>query len=148
MTDIKVDTPWSSAATVLDDLIDKLVPDKNAAAAAKAAAADRLGQQLISQLNASVAVDQAQAATNTAEAQSTRVWNSGWRPYIGWCSGTGLVYAILLQPLLTWLTGNLLGWKPAPVIDVSILITVLLAMLGVSTQRTIERINGVIPPGK
>lgn len=145
---INIDTPWTAAATVVNGLIDRFVPDPHQAEQEKAAAAAQLATQALAVLQASVTVDQAQAVTNTAEAQSSSKWASGWRPYIGWGVGTGVIYAILAQPLLSWIMGNAANWKPAPAIDTATLVSVLFAMLGISTQRTIERLQGKIPAGK
>lgn len=145
---LNLDTPWSAAANVVNDLIDKLVPDTNAAAKAKADAAQALQAQYIATLGASVAVDQAQAPTNTAEAQSGSFWVSGGRPAIIWICAAGLGYAMLGQPVLSWLSAGWLHWPPAPEINLEALLTLLFALLGISTQRMIERLNGKVPPGK
>jgi hypothetical protein len=145
---LNLDTPWTAAANVVNELIDRLVPDKAEAEKQKAIAAQALQAQTLAYLQASVTVDQSQTATNTAEAQSSSKWASGWRPYIGWVCGTGLLYAMLGQPVLSWVMGNAANWKPAPTIDMGTLIPVLCAMLGIATQRTIERIQGKVPPGK
>lgn len=143
-----IDTPWSAAATVVNNLIDRFVKDPAAAAQEKQAAAALLASQQATVLAAGQAIDTAQAEVDKAEVSSSSKWSSGWRPYVGWACGTGLVYATLGQPLLSWLTGNLWNWKAAPTIDTSTLYPTLFAMLGIATQRTIERIQGVIPPGK
>ena len=145
---LDIETPWTAAGKVLSDLIDRLVPDKAEAEKQKLATLQALQSYQMATLQASVAVDTAQAATNTAEASSTSRWNSGWRPGAGWLCVAGLCYSFILQPLLSWTMAGLMHWPPAPVLDTGVLLTLLASMLGISTQRTIERINGVIPPGK
>lgn len=146
--DVKIDTPWSAAATVVTDLIDRFVPDKAEAAKEKLAAVQQLQDLQKIQIAALAAVDQAQAATNTADAQSRSFWNSGARPAVLWICALGLFHATFSQPLANWIMGNLYHWPPATPLDLGTLITLLFGLLGLSTQRTIERINGVIPPGK
>jgi hypothetical protein len=95
---LNIDTPWTAAATVVTDLIDRFVPDKAEAAKEKLAAAEALQAAQAGQIAASVAIDQAQAATNNIEAASASWWNSGWRPYIGW--GVRHITRHVLHPLL------------------------------------------------
>ena len=67
---------------------------------------------------------------------------AGWRPFIGWVCGSGLVYSFIAQPLLAWASGIWVFPAP-PVLDLSTLLTVLGGMLGLSSLRTVEKINGV-----
>ena len=48
------------------------------------------------------AASQAQTEINKAEAQSSSIFVAGWRPFIGWVCGFGLLYATVLQPILSW----------------------------------------------
>lgn len=150
---INLDTPWTAAATVVNGLIDRFVPNPAEAAKERADAAAQLDAQRTAFLAASVAVDQAQTATNNIEAASSSWWNSGWRPYIGWVCGTSLamyyipycLVAVIVWAHQAWETKSL----PArPDLGITDLIALLGAILGVSTQRTIERLKGFIPPGK
>lgn len=143
---LNIDTPWTAAANVVNGLIDRFVPNPAEAAKEKADAQAQLQAFALATLQASTTVDVAQAATNTAEAQSANRWDSGWRPGAGWTCVAGLAYAVLLQPLMSWIAANALHWSAAPVVNIEILVTLLFALLGVSTQRTIERLNGKIPP--
>jgi hypothetical protein len=74
----------------------------------------------------------AQSEVNKVEAGHRSIFVAGWRPAIGWGCGGALVYNTILAPL----TG--LG-----VADLGFLQTVLLAMLGISASRTVEKIQGV-----
>lgn len=143
---INIDTPWTAAASVVNGLIDRFVPDPAAAAKEKADAQAQLSALALATLQAGVTVDVAQAATNTAEAQSANRWDSGWRPAAGWTCVAGLLYGVLLQSLFSWVAANVAHWTPAPAVNIEVLVTMLFALLGISTQRTIERLNGKIPP--
>lgn len=145
---IDIETPWTAAAKVAEDLIDRFVPDKAEAGRQKLEAIQQIQDLQKAQLAALAAVDQAQAATNTADAQSRNLWNSGARPAVLWICALGLFHATFSQPLANWIMGNLYHWPPSAPLDLSTLLTLLFGLLGLSTQRTIERINGVIPPGK
>ena len=73
-----------------------------------------------------------QIEVNKTEAASTSLFVAGWRPAIGWGCGAALVYNTLVAPLFH------LG-----VADIGFLQTVLLAMLGMGTMRSYEKVKGV-----
>lgn len=84
----------------------------------------------------------AQLAINAKEAESASIFVSGWRPYVGWICGTGLLYATILHNLLEWLSAAK-GWPMPPAVDTDILLYVLGALLGIGTLRTVDKIKGV-----
>jgi hypothetical protein len=83
-----------------------------------------------------------QLRINEVEAASASVFVSGWRPFIGWVCGFGLVYSFIGQPLLAWAS---LTWHFAipPTLDLGTLLTILGGMLGLGTLRTVEKVQGV-----
>lgn len=81
-------------------------------------------------------------ATNTAEAKSPHLFVAGWRPFIGWCSGTGVMYALLIQPFGSWVAA-VLDQPALPVLDTSVLTTLVMTMLGFGGMRTIEGFKGI-----
>jgi Holin of 3TMs, for gene-transfer release len=87
---------------------------------------------------------QGQMAINLAEAQSTNLFVSGWRPFIGWVCGSSLAYTFMIQPLIAFVIG-VYAWKlpPLPTLDTGSLMTILLGMLGLGGMRTYEKIKGV-----
>jgi hypothetical protein len=84
----------------------------------------------------------AQLAINAKEAESASVFVSGWRPYVGWICGTGLLYSTIIHNLLEWLSAAR-GWPLPPAVDTDTLLYVLGALLGIGTLRTIDKIKGV-----
>jgi len=88
------------------------------------------------------AMDKAQIEVNAIEAKHPDWKVAGWRPFIGWVCGVGLAYQVLLQPLLSWATA-LAELPSPPPIDVSLLTTVLLGMLGLGGIRAYEKMKGV-----
>lgn len=85
----------------------------------------------------------AQSEINKVEASNGSVFVAGWRPFIGWVGGAGLAWSFVVGPLVEWVS-RLFGWTGAmPELDMSQLITIVLAMLGVGTMRTVEKIKGV-----
>ena len=87
-------------------------------------------------------LSQAQAQINQEEAKSADYFVSRWRPFIGWVCGVGFSYAVLVQPMLTWLSLNQ-GWMTPPTLDTSILVPTMTGMLGLAGMRTYEKFKKV-----
>lgn len=73
-----------------------------------------------------------QIEVNKTEAAHRSIFVAGWRPFLGWCGGLGFFYNIVISPAF--------GLTAA---DTTTLTTILLAILGISSQRTYEKIKGV-----
>ncbi len=135
---------WDTIASPIIAIINKVVPDKAAAAAAVA----NLNQmQLQGQLQDEVAqlqaITSAQSDVDRAEAASSNVFVSGWRPMIGWVCGAALCSQYILRPLLQW--GFAVIHQPVPSlpgIDDN-LWQLMFGMLGMGTLRTFEKVKGV-----
>jgi hypothetical protein len=87
-------------------------------------------------------LQEGQQAINLADAQSGSNFRGGWRPACGWCGVMGLAYQFFIQPILVWGCLNF-GWVSPPAIDGSVLMNLLMALLGLGTMRTVERVQGV-----
>lgn len=128
--------PVSALLDIGSKVIDRVWPDPVQAATAKL--------ELVKlQQSGELAAMAGQLDINKAEAASTSVFVSGWRPFIGWVCGSacawnwlGLKVALFVAAYL----GHELKLAPA---DVSEMMPVLLGMLGIGGLRTIEKINGV-----
>lgn len=84
-----------------------------------------------------------QIEVNLMEAKHANIFVSGWRPFIGWACGSAFVYHFILNPFIEVFL-NLLDYDIAlPQMDISQLVAVLFAMLGMGTIRTYEKIKGV-----
>lgn len=84
----------------------------------------------------------AQMKINEAEAASPSLFKGGWRPATGWLCVTGLAWQIFIWPIWVWVSTLAEIPKP-PDIDVAVLITLLIGMLGLGTLRTVEKKQGV-----
>ena len=84
----------------------------------------------------------AQTEINKLEAASTSLFVSGWRPAVGWTGVIGLNYQFIINPVLSWASTNF-QWIAPPVIDTSVLIQLIMALLGVGGMRTYEKVKGV-----
>lgn len=86
----------------------------------------------------------AQTAINKQEAGHASLFVAGWRPFVGWVSGVGLAYGVLLEPLFSWTARVMFKYGGSfPEIDATILMFALGGMLGIGTMRTVEKVQGV-----
>jgi holin (3TMs family) len=136
---------WNLIAGPVLSIINKLIPDKTAAAAAQAqlqlmATQGALNEEL-AQLQA---VTTAQSDTNKVEAASTSLFVAGWRPYVGWICGTALGMDCIIRPLVNW-SATLMGHPvDFPSLDDPILKSTLAGMLGLGYGlRTFEKSQGI-----
>lgn len=128
--------PLSAVLDIGGKLIDKLFPDPQK----KAEATMKLMEL---QQSGDLAAIAGQLDVNKVEASNPRLFISGWRPFIGWVCGGGLALQFVVAPLLAW-ASSLVGHPvPMPVLDVSLLTTLLIGMLGLGGMRTVEKLNGV-----
>ena len=82
-----------------------------------------------------------QTKINEAEATHRTVFVAGWRPFIGWVCGLGLLYAVFIEPLLRFVF-TLKGWTiEFPKIDTTVTMQVLFGMLGLVGARSYEKKN-------
>lgn len=116
-------------------IIDRLFPDPAQKAAAEL--------ELLKMTQAGdLQVILSQLSINAKEAESPSLFVAGWRPFIGWTCGVGLVYQTILHNILEWLSAAK-GWPLPPAPDTDTLIYVLGALLGIAGLRTIEKVKNV-----
>ncbi|RIV68707.1 3TM-type holin [Flagellimonas aequoris] len=85
-----------------------------------------------------------QIELNKIEASNKNLFVSGWRPFIGWVCGSALAYHFIFRDFITWIFDVAgLNVAPLPSIELGQLISILLAMLGMSGYRTYEKIKKV-----
>lgn len=83
-----------------------------------------------------------QAEINRIEASHRSLFVAGWRPFIGWVCGMGFLWAFLLHPLFEWVI-VLKGLDVvAPDIVTDNMMELVLALLGLGTLRSIEKMTG------
>ena len=128
---------------IIGHIIDKIIPDPQAAAAAKLEMLKLQisDSQFIAKLDNDVI--SAQVGVNATEASNDNVFVSGWRPCIGWVCGAAFACNYVVVPLAVFVS-NLFGHVLAiPHLDMSEIMPVLLGMLGLGALRTTEKIKGV-----
>ena len=118
------------------DIVDQFIPDKDAAAKAKA----EMEMKLVEAANAA---NMAQLQTNIAEAQHKSVFVAGWRPAQGWLCAFGLGWQFVGNEMVKWVIAiNHLNVVP-PSISTEGLMELTFAMLGMAGLRTFEKMKGV-----
>lgn len=131
-----------SLIPVFSQLLDKILPDKGAADAAKLEMIKLAQQGELAQINADVSIATAQAETNKVEASSTRLFVAGWRPFVGWICGLAVGFKFIGGPALFMIAQALGHPVELPVIETSELWPLLLGMLGLGGLRTVEKVKG------
>ena len=127
--------PVTALLDIGGKVIDRVWPDPIQAANAKF-------ELFKLQQSGELAMLAGQMDINKAEASNPSVFVSGWRPFVGWVCGFGLVYSFIGQPLLSWVS-VLWSIPIPPTLDLSTLLTILGGMLGLGTLRTYEKTQGV-----
>jgi hypothetical protein len=122
-------------------VIDKLIPDREAAAKMKLDTLKLQQDGEFKQIDADLQVMLAQAKINETEAASADGFRGGWRPAVGWVCVTGMGWTYIASPLLGWLSAAK-GWPVPPTIDTFDLLIMLGGMLGFGGMRSFERIKG------
>lgn len=131
-----------SLVPVLGKVLDRIIPDPAAAAAAKLKLLDLQQAGDFKAIDADLEIIRGQVAINVEEAKSPAVFVSGWRPFLGWICAGGFGYSVLLLPLLSWVS-LIAGWQAPPPIDTGTIVTLLIGMLGLGGARTVEKLAGV-----
>lgn len=78
-----------------------------------------------------------QVELNKIEAGHRTVFVAGWRPFLGWVCGIGLLVPFVANPVLQWATGD-----PGPQMPLQHLMPLVIALLGLGGYRTFEKIQG------
>ena len=85
----------------------------------------------------------AQSEINKIEAQHRSIFVAGWRPFIGWICGVNLLYLVCLRDWISWaVTIFGLDIEPPPPIGIDITIELVIALLGLGSLRTFEKLQG------
>ncbi len=128
--------PISAALELGTSVINKIWPDP-----VKQSEEQRKLQELaqkgnLEELNAEVKLLISQVDLNKVEAAHKSIFVAGWRPFVGWVCGFGLLYNVILAPFLDiWLT--------VPEVETDLLYPVLLGMLGLGGMRSFEKVKRV-----
>ena len=133
---------WDDAAAVALKLIDRVIPDPQAKAAA-AMELQRMQQAgEFKEIEANLQAMQMQADVNKVEAGSADPFTSRWRPCVGYVCAAGLAYAAILEPCLR-LAVTVYGVStPLPAVDTTLTMQLLFGLLGLGGMRSYEKAKG------
>lgn len=134
--------PLLGVLGIVSDVIGKLIPDPQAAAAAKIKLLELAQAGDLKELDANLQIALAQLKVNEAEAQGGP-YRGGWRPFIGWTCGVSFAFNYVVLPLAQSVALYLgfTGKLPAP-LDVATMMPVMMGMLGLGGMRSFERAKG------
>ena len=134
--------PLTAALDVGKSLIEKIWPDpvKQSEEIRKLQELHQKGDLAV--LNAEVQLLLGQINVNATEANHKSIFVAGWRPFVGWVCGFGLLYASVIEPLMRFIATVNDYTGTFPVLDTTITMQVLLGMLGLGLMRTKEKEKG------
>ena len=116
--------------------------------------AERMSAQIeLAKIDASLLTTQMEV--NKAEASHASIFVAGARPAILWIGAAAMAWTFVLHPMLVWCWALMQakGWIPQgmpnpPTLQSDELWVIISGILGIGGYRTLERVKGVIPPGK
>ena len=121
-----------SVVGVAGKVLDKFVEDKDLKT--------KLEAEIKSQV---ISLDLAQAQANIEQSKHPSLFVSGARPSIMWVCCFGLAWQFVLQPIAVWLIAVTNSTLTLPLIPTEGLISLTIALLGLSASRSAEKFKGV-----
>ena len=122
----------NSVVGIAGSVLNKFVADKNLKM--------QLEHELKTQLQTA---NLAQIEVNKIEAASKSWFVAGWRASVGWVCSLAILYHFILAPMIQFAVG-IAGIQVAlPEFDFTQLSTILMAMLGMTGLRSVEKIQKV-----
>lgn len=126
------------------DIINKYVPDPEAAAKAQLELMKLQQSSEFKQLEAELQEKQMQADINKVEAASDHMFVAGWRPFVGWICGGALAIQFLIFPLAAMVSSGFFGVTLIyPTLPTEMFATLLFGMLGIGGMRSWEKVKGI-----
>lgn len=128
---------WWSIVPIIGDIIDRVIPDKEAAARAKR-------ELEVLEQKGELGLLLEQIEVNKVEAGHRSVFVAGWRPFIGWSCGFIFVYHGIVVHIVEFIAAlNGVDVGTLPKFDIGVFTSVLLGLLGLGGLRTYEKFKGV-----
>ena len=128
---------WQLLLPVISNVLDRIIPDKAAAEAAKV-------ELLKAQMNGELQQIMGQLEVNKEEAKSADPFTSRARPFIMWICGIAFAYASIVEPVARFVAKVMFGYSgDFPVIDTNLTMQILMGLLGLGALRSWDKKNGV-----
>ncbi len=136
---------WQMLLGPILGIIEKVIPDPQAKAAAQLKVLEMQQAGEFKQLEAEVAIALGQTEINKVEAASDNIFKSGWRPAVGWVCASAFAAKFIGGPALFVLAQFIPDMKPIvlPPIDMTEMLPLLIGMLGLGGMRSWDKKNGV-----
>lgn len=128
---------------LITSLLDKVLPDPQAAAAAKLEALKLAQAGQLAELDAEVRLALGQLEVNKADAAGASPMQRNWRPAIGWVCAAALAWDTILRPMATYalaISGHQVPDMPS--LGTEQLYALLFGLLGLGSLRTVEKVKG------
>ena len=139
---------WDILLGPIISIVNKIIPDKAAAAAAIAQLQQLEAQGALEAEKTQLAsITSAQSDVDKVEAANSSMFVAGWRPAIGWVCGAALAFQYVARPLIQW--GFSMAHQPVPVlpgIDDN-LWQLMTGMLGMGALRSFDKVKGTATTG-
>ena len=133
----------SGLFSAAQSLIERFFPDPEKKAEAQRALLQMQQNGELALLAAETDLAKLQLQVNVEEAKSTNWFVAGWRPFVGWTCGAGLVYVAVLEPLARFAAKVAFGYSGEfPSISTDLTLQILMGMLGLGAMRSVEKIKG------
>ena len=81
----------------------------------------------------------AQTEINKVQAGHRSTFVAGARPFLMWVCGFGLLFAFVINPIIEWIAPK----RGSPDLPLEAMMELTIAMLGLATLRTVEKVKGV-----
>ncbi len=133
---------WPALLPLLGNLLDKLLPDPKAANDAKLQLMQMVQAGELAQLDATTKLAIGQLEINKVEAASSNLFVAGPRPFIMWVCGFAFAFKFIGGPLLVIILASFGKAVVLPEMDFTEMSTLLFALLGLGSLRTVEKIKG------
>ena len=130
---------WGKVSEFLTSVLDRVVQDPQAKSDAAFKLAELEQQGEFKLLDAQLQQMKAQTDINLVEAQSDKLFVSGWRPAIGWICASALLYQYLLRPLMPWALNSLGFHVDVPIALDGTLSELVYGMLGFGLLRSVDK---------
>lgn len=130
---------WGGAAEKFLGLIERVIPDPQAKAAAALELQKMAQAGEFKEIDAALELARQQNEVNREEAKSADPFTSRWRPCVGYVCAAGLAYASILEPVIRVLAPMLGHSGPLPAVDTTLTMQLLFGLLGLGGFRTYEK---------
>lgn len=131
---------WPQLLALIPGLLDKLIPDKGAADAAKLELLRLAQSGELAELDAFKQISLAQLEVNKADAMGQSAMQRLWRPLMGWTCGVALAYSWVGWPMLAWVSA-MAGVDAPPKLETEQQLWIVGQMLGLAGMRTMEKMR-------